>query len=157
KDWGTVVSYIADILGFELEGIELDWETLLAPTDLSTALGVIPEGTICAHRWQLAGIVGGRPAVAVQYFATVSSTPWPDRWPKPAREGQGGMVFRVNGSPNMNLELHLEQSDTDRVNPGVAATALAAVNAIPSVVDAPPGVIARPLSGPSVVTRQSSA
>ena len=67
------------------------------------------------------------------------------------------MVFRVNGNPNMNLELHLEQSDTDRVNPGVAATALAAVNAIPSVVDAPPGVIARPLSGPSVVTRQSSA
>ncbi|MGV0643731.1 dihydrodipicolinate reductase [Mycolicibacterium sp. XJ2546] len=157
KDWGTVVSYIADILGLELEGIELDWETLLAPTDLPTALGVIPEGTICAHRWQLAGIVGGRPAVAVQYFATVSSTPWPDRWPKPAREGEGGMVFRVNGSPNMNLELHLEQSDTDRVNPGVAATALAAVNAIPSVVDAPPGVIARPLSGPSVVTRQSSA
>lgn len=157
KDWGTVVTYIADILGFELDGIELDWETLLAPTDLPTALGVIPEGTVCAHRWQLAGIVGGRPAVAVQYFATVSSTPWPDRWPKPAREGQGGMVFRVNGNPKMNLELHLEQSDDDRVNPGVAATALAAVNAIPSVVEAPPGVIAGPLSGPSIVTRQSSA
>lgn len=157
KDWGTVVTYIADILGFELDGIELDWETLLAPTDLPTALGVIPEGTVCAHRWQLAGIVGGRPAVAVQYFATVSSTPWPDRWPRPAREGQGGMVFRVNGNPKMNLELHLEQSDDDRVNPGVAATALAAVNAIPSVVEAPPGVIAGPLSGPSIVTRQSSA
>jgi hypothetical protein len=157
KDWGTVVTYIADILGFELDGIELDWETLLAPTDLPTALGVIPQGTICAHRWQLAGIVRGRPTVAVQYFATVSSTPWPGRWPKPAREGQGGMVFRVNGNPNMNLELHLEQSDDDRVNPGVAATALAAVNAIPSVVEAPRGVIASPLSGPSVVTRQSSA
>ncbi|WP_197505914.1 dihydrodipicolinate reductase [Mycobacterium sp. 852014-52144_SCH5372336] len=157
KDWGTVVTYIADILGFELDGIELDWETLLAPADLPTALGAIPEGTICAHRWQLAGIVGGRPAVAVQYFATVSSTPWPDRWPKPAREGQGGMVFRVNGNPNMNLELHLEQSHDDRVNPGVAATAFAAVNAIPSVVKAPPGVITSPLSGPSVVTRQSSA
>ena len=156
KDWGTVVSYIANILGFELDGIELDWETLLAPTDLPTALGVIPEGTICAHRWQLAGIVGGRPTVAVQYFATVSSTPWPDRWPKPAREGQGGMVFRIEGSPSMDLALHLEQSATDRVNPGIAATALAAVNAVPSVVDAPPGVIARPLSGPSVVTRQSA-
>lgn len=156
KDWGTVVTYIADILGIELDGIELDWETLLAPTDLPTALGVIPEGTICAHRWQLAGIVGGRPTVAVQYFATVSSTPWPDRWPKPAREGQGGMVFRIEGSPSMDLALHLEQSATDRVNPGIAATALAAVNAVPSVVDAPPGVIASPLSGPSVVTRQSA-
>ncbi|MGV0790730.1 NAD(P)H-dependent amine dehydrogenase family protein [Mycolicibacterium sp. XJ1819] len=157
NDWGAVVTYLADILGFELDGIELDWETLLAPTDLPTALGVIPEGTVCAHRWQLAGIVEGRPAVAVQYFATVSSTPWPDRWPKPSREGEGGMVFRVNGSPNMSLELYLEQSDTDRVNPGITATALAAVNAIPAVIEAPPGLIADPLAGPPVVTRQSSA
>ena len=155
KDWETVVRYIADILGLELARVELDWETLLAPTDLQTAIGVIPEGTICAHRWQLAGIVDDRPAVAVQYFATVSATPWPDRWPKMAREGEGGMVFRVEGSPSMSLELHLEQSATDRVNPGVAATALAAVNAIPSVVSAPAGVIATPLAGPSVVTRQS--
>ncbi|OBA78975.1 dihydrodipicolinate reductase [Mycobacterium sp. 1164966.3] len=155
KDWDTVVRYIADILGVELDRIELDWETLLAPSDLATALGVIPEGTICAHRWQLAGIVGARPVVAVQYFATVSSTPWPDRWPKPAREGEGGMVFRVEGSPSMSLELHFEQSATDRVNPGVAVTAMAAVNAIPDVIDAPPGVIANPLSGRSIVSRQS--
>lgn len=155
KDWDTVVRYIANILGLKLDRIELEWETLLAPTDLETALGVIPEGTICAHRWQLAGVIGTTPAVAVQYFATVSSTPWPDRWPKPAREGAGGMVFRVEGSPNMSLELHFEQSATDRANPGVAVTAMAAVNAIPSVVDAPPGVIANPLSGPSIVSRQS--
>ncbi|MBE1549427.1 hypothetical protein GGC64_003451 [Mycobacterium sp. OAS707] len=155
KDWETVVRYIADILGFELDRIDLDWETLLAPADLQTAIGVIPQGTICAHRWQLAGMVGTRPAVAVQYFATVSTTPWPDRWPKPAREGEGGMVFRVEGNPNMSLELHLERSPADRVNPGVAVTAMAAVNAIPDVVGAPAGVIAQPLSGPSIVSRQA--
>lgn len=154
KDWETVVRYIADILGFALDRIDLDWERLLAPTDLDTALGVIPEGTICAHRWQLAGVVGARPVVAVQYFATVSSTPWPDRWPKPAREGEGGMVFRLQGSPSMSVELHFEQSATDRVNPGVAVTAMTAVNAIPDVVDAAPGVIAQPLSGPTIVSRQ---
>jgi hypothetical protein len=155
KDWETVVRYIADILGIELDGVELDWETLLAPTDLETALGTISQGTICAHRWQLAGVVGSEPVVAVQYFATVSSTPWPERWPRPAGEGQGGMVFRVQGSPNMSLALSLEQSATDRVNPGVAATALAAVNAIPAVVEAPTGVIDTPLSGPAIVSRQS--
>jgi hypothetical protein len=157
KDWESVVRYIADILGFEIDRIELDWETLLAPTDLDTAIGVIPEGTICAHRWQLAGLVGARAAVAVQYFATVSTTPWPKRWPKPARGGEGGMVFRVEGSPSMSMELHFEQSATDRVNPGVAVTAMAAINAIPDVVGAPAGVIAKPLSGPSIVTRQSGA
>jgi hypothetical protein len=156
-DWETVVRYVGDILGFDFDSVELDWETLLAPTDLQTAIGVIPKGTICAHRWQLAGMVGDRAAVAVQYFATVSTTPWPDRWPKPAREDQGGMVFRIDGSPSMSMELHFEQSSADRVNPGVAVTALAAVNAVPAVVDAPPGVIADPLSGPSIVTRQSHA
>ncbi|ULE34487.1 dihydrodipicolinate reductase [Mycobacterium sp. IDR2000157661] len=155
KDWETVVRYIADILGLELDRVELDWETLLAPTDLQSALGVIAEGTICAHRWQLAGMVDERPVVAVQYFATVSCTPWPDRWPKPGREGEGGMVFRVEGSPSMTLELHFEQSAADRVNPGVAVTALAAVNAIPSVVEAPAGVTPQPLAGPAIVTRQS--
>jgi hypothetical protein len=155
KDWETVVRYVADVLGIHLDRIDLDWETLLAPDDLETALGVIPAGTICAHRWQLAGIVDERPVVAVQYFATVSTTPWPNRWPNPARKGEGGMVFRVEGSPSMSLELHFERSPTDRVNPGVAVTALAAVNAIPAVVESPAGVIAQPLAGPSIVSRQS--
>ncbi|MBP1821612.1 dihydrodipicolinate reductase [Mycobacterium sp. OAE908] len=155
KDWETVVRYIADILGVELDSVELDWETLLAPTDLETRLGMIPKGTICAHRWQLGGVVDGRTVVSVQYFATVSSTPWPKRWPQPARKGEGGMVFRVEGSPSMSLELHLEQSTGDDVNPGVKVTALAAVNSIPDVVKAPAGVIGTPFAGPSIVSRQS--
>ena len=154
-DWETVVRYLAEVLGIELDGVELDWETLLAPADLPTAVGVIPSGTICGHRWQLSGVVNDRQVVAVQYFATVSSTPWPESWPKPSREGQGGMVFRVEGDPSMSLELYFEQSTADRVNPGITATAMAAVNAIPGVVDAPPGVIEVPLAGPAIVSRLS--
>ncbi len=154
-DWETVVRYIADILGMELDAVELDWETLLAPTDLQTTLGTIAEGTICAHRWQLAGVIDGRPVVAVQYFATVTSTPWPQRWPRPSRTDEGGMVIRVEGRPSMCLELYFGQSPSDRVNPGVSATALAAVNSVPEVVDAAPGVLTNPLAGPAVVTRQS--
>lgn len=154
-DWETVVRYLADVLGIQLDRVELDWETLLAPADLPTALGVVPAGTICGHRWQLAGVVDDRKAVAVQYFATVTSTPWPEHWPKPSREGQGGMVFRVEGDPSMSLELYFEPSQHNRVNPGISATAMAAVNAIPRVVAAAPGVIGSPLSGPEIVTRLS--
>ncbi|WP_396930280.1 dihydrodipicolinate reductase [Mycolicibacterium sp.] len=152
-DWETVVRYIADILGFTLDAVELDWETLLAPTDLQTAVGVISQGTVCAHRWQLAGVIAGRPVVSVQYFATVSTTPWPDRWPRPV--GGGGMVFRIEGSPRMSLALNFESAPGE-VNPGITATAMAAVNAIPEVVAAPPGLISAPLAGPAVVTRQSA-
>lgn len=154
-DWETVVRYLAGILGIELERVELDWETVLAPGDLPTAVGVVPSGTICGHRWKLSGVVNDRDVVAVQYFATVSSTPWPEDWPKPSREEQGGMVIRVEGNPSMSLELYFEQSHGDRINPGITATAMAAVNAIPCVVAAPAGVIESPLAGTGIVSRLS--
>lgn len=155
NDWGPVVRYIADALSVDVEDVALDWETVLAPDDLDTALGVIPAGTICGHRWQLAAVCDGRPVVSVQYFATVTSTPWPDSWPLPAQPGQGGMVFRIEGSPSMTLALRLDPAPGDKTNPGVAATAMAAVNAIPAVIDAAPGLLDAPLAGPSIVTRQT--
>lgn len=106
KDWETVVRYLADILGFELDRVELDWETLLVPTDLHTAVGVIPAGTICAHRWHLAGLVGTRAAVAVQYFATVSTAPWPERWPAgPRRRRRNGVPSRRQPQHDPRAEL----------------------------------------------------
>ncbi len=153
-DWEPVVRYIADTLGVEVQRVALDWETILAPRDLDTALGVIPKDTICGHRWQLAAMHDERPVVSVQYFAAVTSTPWPDSWPRPVQPGKGGMVFRIEGNPNMTLDLHLDPAPGDPTNPGVAATAMAAVNAIPAVIDAAPGLLSAPLAGPSIVTRQ---
>lgn len=155
NDWEPVVRYVADTLGVGVDTVALDWEAILAPHDLDTALGVIPKDTICAHRWQLSAIHDERPVVSVQYFATVTATPWPESWPRPAQPGRGGMVFRVEGSPNMTLDLHLDPTPGDTTNPGVAATAMAAINAIPAVIDAPPGLVPAPLSGPSIVTRQT--
>ena len=155
NDWEPVVRYIADTLSVPVDKVALDWETILAPHDLDTALGVIPENTICAHRWQLAAIHDDRPVASVQYFATVTSTPWPESWPRPAQPGQGGMVFRIEGNPNMTLDLRLDPAPDDPTNPGVAATAMAAINAIPAVIDAEPGLLATPLAGPAIVTRQT--
>ena len=64
------------------------------------------------------------------------------------------MVFRIEGNPNMTLDLHLDPAPSDSTNPGVAATAMAAINAIPAVIDAAPGLLNAPLAGPSIVTRQ---
>ena len=155
NDWEPVVRYIADTLTVDVDAVALDWETILAPRDLDTALGVIPKDTICGHRRQLAAMHDDRPVVSVQYFAAVTSTPWPDSWPRPAKPGQGGMVFRIEGNPNMTLALSLDPTPGDATNPGVAATAMAAVNAIPAVIDAAPGLLPAPLAGPSIVTRQT--
>lgn len=151
-DWESVVRYTADAMGLDLDSIDLDWETLLAPEDLTTALGPIPKGTICAHRWRLAGVVAGEPVVAVQYFATVSTTPWPDNWPTP--EGGAGMVHRIEGRPSMRLQMSFESGPGERAMPSLAFTGQAVVNAIPHVVDSAPGLL-EPVLGRSVVTRQA--
>jgi hypothetical protein len=65
------------------------------------------------------------------------------------------MAFRIEGNPNMTLDLRLDPAPGDATNPGVAATAMAAVNAIPAVIDAPPGLLESPLAGPSIVTRHT--
>ena len=62
NDWETVVRYIADLLGIELDSIELDWETIITPTDLDSEIGVVPAGTICAHRWRLSGLCRANPS-----------------------------------------------------------------------------------------------
>lgn len=157
-DWSTVVRYVADILGLTLDGLEVDWETVLTPTDLDTAIGgVVPAGTICAHRWRLAGTIDKQPIVAVQYFAAVSSAPWPSHWPDPGRL-TGGMSFHISGRPGFRVDFEFDKAEIgDTVNPGVTATAMAVVNAIPpAVVAAAPGIIELPLSGPSIVTRRAT-
>ena len=151
-DWEAVVRFIADVLGIELDSVELDWETLLAPDELTTRLGPIPAGTICGHRWRLAGVVGGEPVVAIQYFATVSSTPWPQSWPEP--EGGAGMVHRIEGRPSMRVHFAFDPGPGERANPSLAFTGQSIVNAIPHVVQAPPGLL-EPVVGRSVVTRQA--
>lgn len=154
-DWETVVRYIADILGYELDVIDLDWETLKAPTDLDTNVGVLAAGTICAHRWQLSGKVDGAAVVSVQYFATVSSTPWPDAWPRPVAPAASAVVYRVAGRPNMRMQLCFDPQDGEKnLNSAIPLTAMAAVNAIPYLVEADPGVY-DPIAGRSLVTRQA--
>jgi hypothetical protein len=119
-------------------------------------VGVLPAGTICGHRWQLAGKVSGEPVVAVQYFATVTSTPWPETWPRPASDTAAGLVYRITGRPDMRMQLYFDpQSGEDGLNSSIPFTAMAAVNAIPEVIKARPGILTQPLHGPSVVTRQA--
>jgi hypothetical protein len=156
NDWETVVRYIADVLGTELDSVALDWETVITPTDLDSEIGVIPAGTICAHRWRLAGMANDQSVVAVQYFATVSSTPWPDEWPRPANDTTSALVYRVEGRPNLRMQLYFDpQSGEERLNSAIPLTAMAAVNAIPAVVRAEPGIIEQPLHGPDIVSRQA--
>lgn|GEM_PF-5747184 len=145
-DWETAVRYVAEILGLTFETVDFDWNTPAVPADLRPNVGVMKAGTICAHRWRLAGKVGDAAVVSVQYFAALSSTPWPDVWPRPVAEVASAVVYRVAGRPNLRMRLCFDPQDGKaNLNSAIPLAAMATVNAIPFVVEADPGLHRRSL------------
>ena len=138
--WTPDVRFIADLVGFQLDGIRLEWETHAADDDLETAIGTVHAGEISSYRWELFGVVGDRRVVTVEYVATISrDTPTPGHWPKLPEGVPGGLVFVVEGRPAFRSILSVDPLPGERINGSIPMTALAATNAIPAVVSARPG------------------
>ena len=75
-------------------------------------------------------------------------------WPQPA--GQGCYRVTITGEPNYTLDLQLLGTDGDHNTAGLKATAMRLVNAVPAVVEAPPGLLTAldlpPVYGRGLVT-----
>jgi 2,4-diaminopentanoate dehydrogenase len=136
--WGSVVQLIAAGLGIELDTVEEHYERLPAPTDITIASGTVARGTAAALRFEVRGMRGGRPVVVLEHVTRLADDLGPD-WPQPA--GQGGYRVVVRGEPNYTVDLQLVGSDGDHNTGGLKATAMRLVNAVPAVVEGPPGLI----------------
>jgi hypothetical protein len=153
--WTPDIRFIADLVGFELDDIMLEWETHSGTEDVDSAIGTIAAGSISAHRWELSGVVAGRPVVTVEYVATIArDTPIPDHWPRLPEGVPGGLVFIVEGRPGYRAILSVDPMPGERVNGSIPMTALAATNAIPAVVAAGPGHLG-PTDLPHYSTRRA--
>jgi 4-hydroxy-tetrahydrodipicolinate reductase len=120
------VQLVADALGVELDEVEESDEFELATDEFAIAAGTVRPGTVCASRWVFTGLVRGRPFMTVEviYKADAARVA---RWPDP------GFVIHVEGMPHMTVSV-------DDMTHGLAAAAAHAVNAIPAVCAAPPGI-----------------
>lgn len=136
--WGGVIQMMADATGAHLEEIREVYERLPAPEDIVIDLGVIPEGTAAALRFELQGIVGGRPAIVVEHVTRLHDTLAPD-WPQ--GQGSGSYRIEITGSPTLKMEFHLTGADGDHNTGGLLASAMRIVHAIPQVVEAEPGLL----------------
>ncbi len=136
--WGSVIRQIAAGLGIELDGIEETYVREPAPEDFEIAAGHIAKGTAAALRFEVIGLVQGLPAVVLEHVTRLREDLCPD-WPQPAQPG-GNYRVEITGEPNYALDLNLSSSKGDHNHAGLVATAMRLVNAIPSVVAAPPGI-----------------
>ncbi|GAA2417174.1 diacylglycerol kinase [Actinomadura vinacea] len=136
--WGSVVRQIADALAVELDEIGEWHRRLPAPETFEVASGTIEKGTAAALRFELRGLRAGKPVIVLEHVTRLRDDLAPT-WPQPA--GAGCYRVEVRGEPDYTLDLQLLGSDGDHNTAGLKATAMRLVNAVPAVVQAPPGLL----------------
>jgi len=136
--WGGQVRLIARGLGLPLQEVREVVERLPLERDVTNRLGVFERGTQGALRFEVQGIIDGRPKIVIEHVNRICDDIAP-HWPKP--DGGGAHGVRITGRPNINLVFEAEDERGDRAGGGNATAAARIVNAIPFVCHAAPGLL----------------
>lgn len=140
--WGAAVTMVAESLGVELDEIRETCEFAPSPRRLETASGVIEPGAVGAVWFRCIGVVDGQEVITVEHVDRMAEDVAPD-WPKSRAGGIDG-VWRVviEGEPSFDAEFEVGfNPDEDATPHGLLATGMRAINAIPWVCQAEPGLL----------------
>jgi 2,4-diaminopentanoate dehydrogenase len=137
--WSGVLDVLAEALGITFDEVDMVHEVAEAKTDIDTACGLIEAGTIGGVRFAVRGLIAGVPVVILEHVNRMSDHVAP-QWPRPLEPDKLAYRVEIDGRPNLRCELSFDQARTGE-DQGLIATAMRAVNAIPSVHAAAPGLI----------------
>jgi len=134
--WAPGINLIADALGARLDGIREEFDRAATPRTLEVACGTLEAGTVGAIRTQAVGVVDGRDAIVIEHVNRMAADIAPE-WPTASRDGMYRIT--IEGDPDITCEM--AAGDPEHSSPGaMVATAMRAVNAVPYLVDAAPGL-----------------
>jgi 2,4-diaminopentanoate dehydrogenase len=136
--WGTAIRQMAAGLGIEVDEIKDSVEQEPAPEDFEVAVGTIRKGTVAAVRFQIEGMVKGRPAIVVEHVTRLRGDLRPD-WAQPAAPG-GSYRVEIIGEPSYTMDICPTSRNGDHNYAAILAAAGRIVNSIPDVVTAAPGI-----------------
>lgn len=122
------IQMVADGLGVKLDKITDKTTRVLATRNMKTAAGTVKKGTVAGQRWEWAGMVGRKKLIVHETVWRMHENVAKD-WP------QGNHSVVISGAPNMRIELAPDWADDV-----LLATGIHAVNAVPYVCDAEPGI-----------------
>ena len=140
--WGAAVTMVAEALGVQLDEIRETCEFASSPRRLETLSGVIEPGTVAAVWFRCIGVVDGQEVITIEHVDRMAEDVAPD-WPKSRAGGIDG-VWRVmiEGEPSFDAEFETGfNSDEDSTDHGLLATGMRAINAVPWVCHAAPGLV----------------
>jgi 2,4-diaminopentanoate dehydrogenase len=137
--WAPNLRVLADLLGVAIERIEIHVERRRLERTIEVAgMGTFEAGTQGAFRFEVRGIVAGRPLLVVEHVTRIDDECAPD-WPSSASPGGEHRVI-IRGRPDIEVGVHsLDPGEAGPAAGGNATAANRIVNAIPAVVAAPAG------------------
>lgn len=136
--WGGVLLMIADQLGVSVDEIVTTHEMLPSPETFPYQGRTIERGTIAGMRFEIAAMVDGQNLISVRHVTRARRDLAPD-WPRP--HGDDAYRIVIEGDPRLECEVEFTNAQGDNLAGGFGITAMRAINAIPAVVAAPPGVV----------------
>jgi hypothetical protein len=135
------VYMMADALGIDLDGVECEAGFAAATRDIDLGYMKIEEGCVAGVEASWQGRVGGQTVIDLKVRWRKGQHIEPD-WPL-----EHGYLVEVEGQPCVRTKLEIRppkgfvaKSFEDFMQLGMIMTALPAVNAIPAVCEAPPGI-----------------
>jgi 2,4-diaminopentanoate dehydrogenase len=146
SSFGPSLRLVADAIGLPLDTVEASGELAMASRDTKIAAGTLAAGSVAAQRITISGIRAGRPWIqfrATWYCTTDLDPAWEVR--------ETGWHVSVDGDAPLEVTLRMPIS-LDRMGAvSPAYTANRAVNAVPYVCAAAPGIHST-LDLPQVIT-----
>jgi hypothetical protein len=137
--WAPMVRIIAEALDVELDTIATHVERRpLERTIEVDRMGTFEAGTQGAFRFEVQGVVGGKPLFVVEHVTRIDDECAPE-WPTSTSPG-GNHRVKVTGHPNLEVTIHgTEPGEPGAAGGGNATAANRIVNAIPAVCAAAAG------------------
>lgn len=137
--WGGQLRLMARALGARLDDIVERVERRALDADVTNGMGMFERGTQGGLRFEVQGIVDGRPRLVVEHVTRIAPEVAPD-WPSPTDGGAGAHVVHITGRPNLTVTVSAEDEGGNRAAGGNATAVGRLVGAIPWLRLAPPGV-----------------
>jgi hypothetical protein len=135
------IRLLADALGADIDEVTTEVDLVLTEHDHDIFGTTLPAGTVGGQRWHWQGRRQGVTLVEIDALWTVGGE-YPAHWPTPA----DGWTLTIEGDPSMRthfLSLASYERDlpiAEHVRAASVATAMQAINAVPAVCRAAPGI-----------------
>ena len=137
--FGDAVALMADSLGIELDNIDYSVEFARATEDMDFGFMVVPQGTVAALKGSWFGTVGGRTVIECNVLWKMGHAM------EPAWDVRHGYFVDIKGRPRVKSQFQIlpprDWDEPDYFGIGMIMTAMPAVNAIPAVCAAAPGIV----------------